>query len=137
MLFRSSVLKGIVTESIKVSIMFIARKVSIKSIINSQSLYIEYGNLFTYLNISKIVVHRKSIGVVIQKYIKKKINTAPRDLYSNPKNDKKPIPITVKIQKVIPKKTAKNKNTEINSPKGILLLLLILINSLIYDMKFI
>ena len=113
--------------------MFIARKVSIKSIINSQSLYIEYGNLFTYLNISKIVVHRKSIGVVIQKYIKKKINTAPRDLYSNPKNDKKPIPITVKIQK----KTAKNKNTEINSPKGILLLLLILINSLIYDMKFI
>ncbi len=47
--------------------MFIARKVSIKSIINSQSLYIEYGNLFTYLNISKIVVHRKSIGVVIQK----------------------------------------------------------------------
>lgn len=113
--------------------MFIARKVSIKSIINSQSLYIEYGNLFTYLNISKIVVHRKSIGVVIQKYIKKKINTAPRDLYSNPKNDKKPIPITVKIQKVIPK----NKNTEINSPKGILLLLLILINSLIYDMKFI
>ncbi|PBH00319.1 hypothetical protein BGV18_08410 [Clostridioides difficile] len=117
--------------------MFIARKVSIKSIINSQSLYIEYGNLFTYLNISKIVVHRKSIGVVLQKYIKKKINTAPRDLYSNPKNDKKPIPITVKIQKVIPKKTAKNKNTEINSPKGILLLLLILINSLIYDMKFI
>ncbi len=88
--------------------MFIARKVSIKSIINSQSLYIEYGNLFTYLNISKIVVHRKSIGVVIQKYIKKKINTAPRDLYSNPKNDKKPIPITVKIQKVIPK-TAKIK----------------------------
>lgn len=53
--------------------MFIARKVSIKSIINSQSLYIEYGNLFTYLNISKIVVHRKSIGVVIQKYIKRKL----------------------------------------------------------------
>ncbi len=116
--------------------MFIARKVSIKSIINSQSLYIEYGNLFTYLNISKIVVHRKSIGVVIQKYIKKKINTAPRDLYSNPKNDKKPIPITVKIQKLY-QKNSKNKNTEINSPKGILLLLLILINSLIYDMKFI
>ncbi len=53
--------------------MFIARKVSIKSIINSQSLYIEYGNLFTYLNISKIVVHRKSIGVVIQNILKRKL----------------------------------------------------------------
>lgn len=53
--------------------------------------------------------------------------TDPTESYSNPKNDKNPIPIKVNIKKDIPKNTIKNKINETISPKGILFFLFILI----------
>ena len=72
-------------------------------------------------------MYKKSIGFSIKKYIAKNNITDPTESYSNPKNDKKPIPTKVNIKKDIPKNTAKNKIKETISPKGILFFLFILI----------
>lgn len=58
-------------------------------------------------------MHIKSIGPPIQKYIAKKKITDLNESYSNPKNDKNPIPIIVKIQKAIIRKNNINKIKEI------------------------
>lgn len=63
------------------------------------------------------MVHKKSIGPLIQKYIIKKNITDLTESYSNPKKDKKPIPIAVEIQNAMINKKAKNKNIIANSKK--------------------